>query len=497
MYVRSASDVRIPGRKRVLDRQQRGIIGSILALVGVLSMLSVALLPAQAGPAEESRSARPRPMPRPRALIAQQRTEDRGFSLTLTSPDESYLVGQQKVAVEPVVPAGDVMERADFFIDGKLVFTDRVPPYAFQNDFGRDIRQHTILVRSRTLDGREARVSFVSRSADISDSAAGPIEVIPAVVRDARGRPVVDLKVSDFSLLENGVNRPIIHFDNDPAPISIVVALNERDLAPGDRTALLRSAAVLGDDLPHHDALSFVDGADLAEVPDAQFSHDRDVYRKQLATARRAPRPHRVSTLPDLLGAAARSIRERPGGRALLLLTGGPPPPPPAPPAPEEPRGTDQAVQAESHLASGEDPGAAPAVSADDAAQRRYEAEVAAAAALQEERLQALRSALQELQRARVTINVMLAGDVDHDAPELALLRRVTVKTGGDYLVLSEGSDPQMAFLRIAESLLHRYLISFQPGHPERGGDSVIDVRVRRPRLEVRAPTALSGEQRD
>ena len=89
---------------------------------------------------------------RPRVLVPQQRSEDRGFALTLTSPVETYLVGWQLVKVEPTVPPGDVLEQADFFIDGRLAHTDRAAPYSFQADFSGEIRQHTIVVRARTVD---------------------------------------------------------------------------------------------------------------------------------------------------------------------------------------------------------------------------------------------------------------------------------------------------------------------------------------------------------
>jgi hypothetical protein len=468
--------------------------------VATFVMLSVVLLPVQAGPAEGGRTVRPRPAHRSRPLVAQQRTEDRGFSLTLTSPDEAYLVGPQVVTVEPVVPPGDVLERADFFIDGKLVFTDRVPPYAFQNDFSDEIRQHTIVVRARTLDGREARVSFVSRSADITDSAAGPIEVVPAVVRDSAGRPVVDLTVSDFSLLENGVSRPIIHFDSAPAPVSIIVALHDRDLDPDDRNGLLRSVADVGDDLPRHHALAFVDGAALSEpltqdraTAALPFSHDRDEFRDRIAARRAVPAAGGTETLVDLLVAAA-ALGQRRGGRALLLMTGGPPPPPPPPTlaeAEQEPSGAtmnsaEESVQISAPLTARRGEESTPPDAAVEVPAAPSDAEVA--------RLQALRDALGALQRARVTINVLLAGNADPDSAEVALLREGAVESGGEFLLLAGDADPQEAFLRVSESLLHRYLISFQPQQPERGGDRAIDVRVRRSDLQVQAPTALSGE---
>src|SRR6058998_3846474 len=130
-----------------------GVFAAAL-LVGLGELLTEA-------PREASRS--------PQSTGAPQRSgDDGGFSIVLARPRDPYLVGRQKITIDPTVPAGDAIAQVDFFIDGRLV--------------------HTIVVTALTGGGRRAKVSFVSRSTDLSDSASRPIVIIPAVVRDATGR---------------------------------------------------------------------------------------------------------------------------------------------------------------------------------------------------------------------------------------------------------------------------------------------------------------------
>ncbi|HEU4401574.1 MAG TPA: hypothetical protein VFT43_05665, partial [Candidatus Polarisedimenticolia bacterium] len=263
--------------------------------------------------------------------------EDGGFSITLASPRDPYLVGRQAIVIDPTLPPGDAIAQVDFFIDGKLVDTDHRPPYAWQSDFGQQIRRHTIIVRALTRGGRRARVSFVSRSGDLSESAAAPVVIVPAVVRDADDRLVNDLSVSDFTLLEDGARQGIVHFDTDPGPASIALALYA---APGSdeaaAAALRRGAAAFAEPLPAYHALGLL----RPGAPGAALTLDLSYDRGALANGF-GPTPPAGGTggasreaverwLATALPAAAAVLKERPGDRVILvLLAAGPPPPAP------------------------------------------------------------------------------------------------------------------------------------------------------------------------
>jgi Ca-activated chloride channel family protein len=49
---------------------------------------------------------------------------------------------------------------------------------------------------------------------------------VAATVRTRRGRPVVNLKASDFQLLDNGRPRTITDFKSDPAPVSVALLVD-------------------------------------------------------------------------------------------------------------------------------------------------------------------------------------------------------------------------------------------------------------------------------
>lgn len=391
--------------------------------------------PSQVRPESPARPATPR-----------RSGDDGGFSILLTKPGDPYLVGRQAIVIDPTVPPGDSIAQVDFFVDGRLVSTEREPPYESVVDFGQEIRRHTIVVTALTSGGRRAKVSFVSRSARLAEESAVPVVIVPAVVRDAAGRPVEGLSVSDFTVLDNGVRRPILHFDSEPAPLSLTVAIQA--LADGGaRSAFLRAAASLGDSLPPYDAIAFLDGdGDGAAAPSRQengpppieLSYDRARLARRIVEAAGS----RGGGLPlaDALAQAGGTLAARPGERAILVLLAG--------------RSAEAVLPPEK---AAEGPQADPP----------------------------LEAALESLRKAGVALHAVVAGDGDghpYDA-----LRRTAEDTGGEFLTVASPDAIEGALLQIAEALLRRYRLSYDPGISERPGWRTIDVRVRRPDLSVRA----------
>ena len=61
-------------------------------------------------------------------------------------------------------------------------------------------------------------------------------------VTDAAGKPVTDLTVDEFELLEDGKAQPITLFDNTPQPIRLIVMLDVSGSMEGN-LSLLRAAS--------------------------------------------------------------------------------------------------------------------------------------------------------------------------------------------------------------------------------------------------------------
>lgn len=437
-------------------------------------------------------AARP-PLPE-RASAAQRSGDDDGFSMTLAEPREHYLVGVRRIVIEPTLPPGDSVSGVDFFVDGRLVATDRRAPYATEIDFGSDIKRHTIIVTAQTAGGRHAKVSFISRAADLSGDPAVPIALVPALVRDAAGRFVDGLSVGDFVLLENGEPTPILHLDNEPIPQSIVLGV-QADADDAARAALARGVLGLSDALLSFDSLALLEVGDLTGpgpvarppareslqiagigrpagaaprpgvLPGAaetaiEFSYDRARLETWIGGLA-AGSNRRGQSLASVVASATRGLLARPRGRILFLLLAGDTPliGPPAPDdaAPSGPAAAGQAGPSQ----------AAPAVT--------------------------LADTLDSFRKTGAILYVVVLGRAEGSA--LASLRKVAEESGGEFLVVESGADVEAACRRMSESLQHQYLISYAPSHPEREGWRSITLRSRVSEHVVQARRACFASQ--
>ncbi len=411
-----------------------------------------------------------------RPVASPRSPDDGGFSIVLTSPLDRYLVGVRRVAVETIVPEGDAVARVDFLVDGRLVHTALEPPFACETDFGDEILRHTISVRATTRDGRRARVSHISRSSDLSNGAAQPLEIVPVLVRDRRGRPVSGLTVSDFVLMENGRRQRIVHFDDEPAPASIAVVVAGPPDDAAAREEILRGAGRLSELLPQQHALRLVDAWDpgLAKSGAASdgvngFSYLRHRFHDSLARAAESAPPGSPKDLEAILVEAAADLERRPGGRVLLLLG----------PGIEEADGPPPAGTAPSAGTSDDDtPGGAPE-DGEALPDGRERADPPAPSPLA--------GALDAFKRARVTFYAIVPGRPGSGDGLAAALERAADETGGEVLRAADASQFAELSEKVSVDLRSRYLLCYLPEHPDRKGWRSLDLSVGRSGLEVRA----------
>ncbi len=429
----------------------------------LLTALVVSLAASFVGPGSLSDQPAPTSPRDGRPVPPRRSGEDDGFSVLLSRPRDPYLVGRQAIAVEPSLPSGDVIAQVDFFVDDRLVATDLAAPFATEVDFSQEIRRHTILVRAVTRAGRRAAVSYISRSASLSQDATQPIASVPVRVSDTAGLGVADMSVSDFSLTENGVRQPIIHFDRDPGPLSIHFLLHTPGAGPAAHGALIRYAAAIATTMPAYHAFAFGEagaappaaGRGMARgVPPAERSaemkKDTPPVRTEPFLFDRAALTGRLASVADVgngrpraldlaLSEAAAGLKPRPRGRVLILLLAHPPLAA-GPPAPEV------------------DPSGAPP-------SNRLIVDAA------------LGAALEEVRKSGAAVCVVELSD---GSPTDPVLEELAADTGGAMLAARTPEELGMAVDRLADLLLDRYLISFAPSHPERGGWRRIEIATRR-----------------
>jgi hypothetical protein len=225
----------------------------------VLALLALAFAAPAGAPAAFAAAAQAAPKGWPEGAILSP--DDRGFAIVLTSPVDPWLHGRQTLKVEAMIPHDDSLDQVDFFVDRHLVFVDTDEPFTTTYEFGPEIRRHTIEVKALTHEGRRARVSFVSRSADLAEDAPGRVVTLTALVRDTAGRPVDRLDVSDFAVSEGMAPQSIVHFMAAPAPSSIALVVD-----PAVAVAAKEPLARFLRQLPPHQAIALF-GPDGSATP--------------------------------------------------------------------------------------------------------------------------------------------------------------------------------------------------------------------------------------
>jgi Ca-activated chloride channel family protein len=278
-----------------------------------------------------------------------------------------------------------------------------------------------------------------------AQAAAGPpvfrtaVDLVPvtAVVRDARGRSVLDLRRDDFVMLERGQPRSIVDFKvSDQGPVSLAVLMDTSGSMSGSRQRAAAQEAV-------EYLTSWVQpGAD--EI--ALFSFDRDLrqdvpFTTDLGRIRSGVdrlEPLGLTSLYDAIALTAKRLADRPyARRAVVVITDG--------------------VDTSSALTPAEVSGLASAVD--------------------------------------VPVYVIaLLSPIDHPGTDYAVpsadertaqLGNLAAWTGGELIMTSTSAHVSAAMRGLLTELRHQYLLAFEAARTAGWYD--LEVRVRRKGVTVRA----------
>jgi hypothetical protein len=284
--------------------------------------------------------------------------------------------------------------------------------------------------------------------------------------------------VSDFVLTEDGERRSIVHFSAGASPASLAIVVEPKLRAERPESAL---ASFLRD-LPEHQAVTMVDARVPPEPPASADAKTEPVWLMPatLAAAIQSGLPDGQAPVADALTSAATLFAERRDPRVVLVLLALAPPPAPDPapsPAPQADAG--KPATAEKPASAEKTAAAVKPARADDKAD-----ETASAAD------EALAAGLEAALKARAVIYVLAIGASDARVP--AVLRDVSAKSGGQFLLAPEMAAVPQALRSLSDALKNRYLITFMPSEPGRAGWHALDLTVRSPDLVVQAPGTLA-----
>jgi len=355
------------------------------------------------------------------------RSDDGTVTLRLLSPTGPYLFGKQRVELEVSVPSGDDVKNLDIFLDGGLRKAFSEPPYVLDEDFGEEIRSHSLLVTVETSEDRAARLSWISRSASLQGHVEVSLVTVNVAVMAPGGRFLDGLSLSDFTLMEDGVPQTLVHFDQEPTPASIALALDSSESMQGTLWSAQKSANDFIASLPSYYKVCVIGFSDSVRVA-RDFTYDR----RDLSYAVSSLKPAGGTALYDTIEAATRQLASRPDRKVAVLFTDG-----------------------------GES-----LVKDDQAGKARLD------------------QSLQMAREAGVTFYTVAFGP--HSAA--GLLQRIAAETGGASYDSRDASSLRSIFENIGQSLNHQYTLSYYPTRPiSEGGWRNITIQVRAPGATVRA----------
>lgn len=141
-------------------------------------------------------------------------------------------------------------------------------------------------------------------------------------VVDKRGQAITNLSANDFVVYEDGVRRPIVHFEPTEAPFSLVMLLDTSGSTVNFRQQITQAALRFLDALSPEDRVAVVDFSSKGPKLDLAFSTDRNRIAYAITITLQAGKGS--TPLYDALKYSLKELsREGKRRKAIVVLTDG------------------------------------------------------------------------------------------------------------------------------------------------------------------------------
>jgi len=242
----------------------------------------------------------------------------KGFVVRITNPENNdFRFGRAEIDAEVTATDPALVEKVEFYVDDRLVFIDKEPPFRCMFDFGSEPRSWVLRAVAYHREGVTVSDTVILRRVYLNYSMRVDRVLLYATARQ-KGRYLADLKPADMVLEEDGVRQKILDFYIETRPVTLAMILD--------------SSGSMQPSLPKvHDAASGFVGALGPEDKALVVDFDEKVYLLQDLTGDKdALRSAIVSTnalggtaLFDSLYASYRKLKGIDGRKAIILLTDG------------------------------------------------------------------------------------------------------------------------------------------------------------------------------
>lgn len=251
---------------------------------------------------------------------AQDLAPRRGFKVEIVEPKSGGVVsGKTTLRAAVSAPREEDIERVDFYVDDKLVFSDTAPPWQVVHDFGRKGGTHVVRVIAVHRDGPTTSAFVVTKSVDLQFVVNVQRVVLDVSVRDAQRRVVQGLGVDNFTVTESGKPQKVLSVSTDKRPLAVAIVLDSSG-SMKERMAEAQEAAC-----DFVGALTEKDKALVINFDDNVFLiHPSSSDHESLCRSLRSTEALGGTALYEALRAAYRLLHETPAERrAIVVLSDG------------------------------------------------------------------------------------------------------------------------------------------------------------------------------
>ena len=232
----------------------------------------------------------------------------------------TYLSGKVVISAEVSTPPGTSVERVEFYVNQKLVFTDQEPPYQFSWDAGQGFKRRIIEVVAYNSKGEKGSDLIISRDLESHlFEARVNLVTLDVTVTDRTNKYVYGLDKKVFRVYEDGVFQKIIHFTQEERPLVIGLLLDSSDSMEGNKIVRAKAGAVrFINTLKEDDEAFFIDFD--SEV---KLLQDFTNNKGKLLAAVDSIVAEGATNLNLALMEAIKKLKEKTGRKAIILLSDG------------------------------------------------------------------------------------------------------------------------------------------------------------------------------
>ena len=250
---------------------------------------------------------------------AQEVSKRKGFEIAITSPvSGDFVFGRTEIVAEVKAADPSLVEKVEFYVDDKLIFIDKEPPYSCFYDFGNEPRSYVLKARAYHKEGVTVTATSITRRVILNYQVSVNRVVLYATAQDSDHRFILDLKKEDFRLDEDDKPQEILDFYVEQRPVILCLLLDSSGSMQGKMDKVHLAADKFVESLKPEDRALVIDFDEKVFLLE-DFTNDAKLLKEAIDSTT----AEGGTALYDALYAAFRKLKDHQGKKAIVILSDG------------------------------------------------------------------------------------------------------------------------------------------------------------------------------